>query len=136
MRGGTTYALCVSPPRRSSTSFFLDGSWALLPHKSAALDLEYPDADHHAGAPLIHDSRVHDLSVCGGPVENPAARGRVSLDPLAGAGLRSGLMAGRDAGDPDAALAGLREMTGRNARRRRRAKACLRTATEPIPHST
>src|SRR5437870_5435987 len=90
-------------------------SWIFLAHKSAALDLEYPDADHHACAPLVHDSRVHDLSVCGGPVENPAACGRVSLDPLAGAGLRPGLMAGRDAGYPDAALAGLREMPGRNA---------------------
>src|SRR2546422_13574 len=102
-------------------------SWILLPHKSAALDLEYPDADHHARAPLIHDSRVHDLSVCGRPIQNPAACGRVSLDPLAEAGLRPGLMAGRDAGYPDAALAGLREMPGRDAQRRCRARAALGT---------
>src|SRR5712691_7844675 len=120
-------AVCESSQRRTSQekdvdeergAEMLDDSWAFLPHKSAALDLEYPDPDHHACAPLIHDSRVHDLSVCGGAVENPAACGRVSLDPLAGAGLRPGLMAGRDTGYPDAALAGLREMPGRDAQRR------------------
>src|SRR5437016_14430529 len=95
----------------------------------------YPDADHHACASLIHHSRVHDLSVCGGPVENPAARGRVSLDPLAGAGLRPRLMAGRDAGYPDAALDGLREMPGRNTQRSRRARAAFGAGVGDDEHS-
>src|SRR5256886_13704313 len=103
----------VSRNRRAKTV-----SRILLSDEPAGFDLENPHADDHADAPLIHLADVHEPPISLRPVDDPTPRERHGFDAGAGARLRSRLAAGRHAGDPDPALAGLGEGPGWHPERR------------------
>lgn len=90
----------------------------LLAHETAGLDVEYANAHHDAGAIGIHLAHVHEFAVVRGPVDDPAAGRRYSRDTGTGPGFWFRLMTRWRTGDPDAALARIRQMTGWDAEAR------------------
>src|SRR5690349_5459911 len=88
-------------------------------------DVENADPDYGARAARIDLANVHDLLVVGRPVDDPAAGGREWGDPGARSRLRFGLLAWRRSRNPDAALARLGQVAGRDAERRRGAGSAI-----------
>src|SRR5204863_3616248 len=81
-------------------------------YQAPGFDIEDADAHDHSRAVRIHFAHMHELPVIGGPIDDPATRGRDGRDARTGPGLWLWLVAGRRARDPDAALAGVRQVTG------------------------
>src|SRR6267378_632568 len=62
------------------------------------------DADQDAGATLVDHSHEHQLRRRAGTIDNPTSRGGDADDAVAAARLGPGLLTGRTAWNPEAAL--------------------------------
>src|SRR5260370_20924482 len=95
----------------------MPASWVLLPQQPAGFDIENPDPGYGAAAARIDLAHVDDLFVVRRTVNDPAAGGCEGSDTIARPGLWLRLLTRRRPGNPDAALACLRQVTCWDAER-------------------
>src|SRR5712692_3452878 len=97
----------------------------LVPNESSGSDGKDPDPHNDPRTLLDDDSDVHVLPVSRGSIDDPAARRSVCEDCITWAGSGPGLLTGRSSGNPDTTFPRPREMAGRYAEGRRRARAAV-----------
>src|SRR5207247_9608861 len=101
-------------------------SWVLLPYQLCGVDVENTDADQDPGATLVHPSHEHQLRRRAVTIDVPTARGGDADDAVAAARLGPGLLTGRTAWNPEAALAELGQVARWNVQGHGAARAPAR----------